>query len=62
MSACSRQVIILDPVLIKTGKRMNEMSKQLQTNITNLERHNTLLQYYSESSFARIKAVWYVYM
>ncbi|KAL6439202.1 hypothetical protein ACFW04_003853 [Cataglyphis niger] len=52
-----RQVIILDPVLIKTGKRMNEMSKQLQTNITNLERHNTLLQFYSESSFARIKAV-----
>ncbi|XP_050455855.1 SWI/SNF-related matrix-associated actin-dependent regulator of chromatin subfamily A-like protein 1 [Cataglyphis hispanica] len=52
-----RQVIILDPVLIKTGKRMNEMSKQLQTNITSLERHNTLLQYYSESSFARIKAV-----
>ncbi|XP_070170383.1 SWI/SNF-related matrix-associated actin-dependent regulator of chromatin subfamily A-like protein 1 [Polyergus mexicanus] len=52
-----RQVIILDPVLIKSRKRMNEMSKQLQANITNLERHNTLLQYYTESSFARLKAV-----
>ncbi|XP_072765590.1 SWI/SNF-related matrix-associated actin-dependent regulator of chromatin subfamily A-like protein 1 isoform X3 [Anoplolepis gracilipes] len=52
-----RQVIILDPTLIKTRKRMNEMSKQLQTNITNSERHNTLLQYYTDSSFARLKGV-----
>ncbi|KAM0735204.1 SWI/SNF-related matrix-associated actin-dependent regulator of chromatin subfamily A-like protein 1 [Formica fusca] len=52
-----RQVIILDPVLIKSRKRMNEMSKKLQANITNLERQSTLLQYYTESSFARLKAV-----
>ncbi|KMQ95423.1 swi snf-related matrix-associated actin-dependent regulator [Lasius niger] len=54
----TRQVIILDPVLIKTGRRMTEMSKELQmTKITGLERHNTLLQYYTESSYARIKAI-----
>jgi len=53
-----RQVIILDPVLIKAGtKQMKEMSKQLQKKITGLERHNALLQYYTESSFAKLKAV-----
>lgn len=38
---------------------MNEMSTQLR-NIVSLD-HNTLLQYYTESSFARLKAVWYVH-
>lgn len=39
---------------------MNEMAKKLQDNNTSLE-HNTLLQYYTESSFVRLKAVWYVH-
>ncbi|KAL0104812.1 hypothetical protein PUN28_016447 [Cardiocondyla obscurior] len=52
-----RQVIILDPDLIKAGKQMKEMSKQMQKNISGLEKHNALLQYYVESSFARQKAV-----
>lgn len=38
---------------------MNEMSTKLRKN-TSLE-HNTLLQYYTESSFVRLKAVWYVH-
>lgn len=57
-----RQVIILDPVLIKAGtKQMEKMSQQLQIK-TGFERHNALLQYYTESSFARLKAVWYIYI
>lgn len=52
-----RQVVILDPTLIKTGKRMNEMEKELQKSKTGLEKHNTLLEYYRESSFARVKAI-----
>lgn len=56
-----RQVIILDPVLIKAGtKEMRKMSKQLEKKITGLERHHALLQYYTESSYARLKAVWCV--
>lgn len=56
-----RQVIILDPVLIKAGtKQMCEMSKKMEKNMAALERHNTLLQYYAESSCARLKAVWCV--
>ncbi|XP_019885387.1 SWI/SNF-related matrix-associated actin-dependent regulator of chromatin subfamily A-like protein 1 isoform X3 [Camponotus floridanus] len=51
----TRQVIILDSDLINTHKRMNEMAKKLKNN-TSLE-HNTLLQYYTESSFVRLKAV-----
>ncbi|XP_011876001.1 PREDICTED: SWI/SNF-related matrix-associated actin-dependent regulator of chromatin subfamily A-like protein 1 [Vollenhovia emeryi] len=53
-----RQVIILDPALIKAGtKQMKEMSLKMQKKATALERHNALLQYYNESSFARLKAV-----
>lgn len=53
-------MVILDPTLIKTGKRMNEMEKELQKSKTGLEKHNTLLEYYRESSFARVKAIRYV--
>lgn len=60
---CFRQVIILDPVLIKAGtKEMREKSEQLQKHVTGLDRHNALLQYYTESSTARLKAVWYIHM
>ncbi|KAK2584538.1 hypothetical protein KPH14_006907 [Odynerus spinipes] len=54
-----RQMIILDPVLIKAGtKEMEEMSSKLQRKtLSGVERHNALLQYYNESSFARLKAV-----
>ncbi|XP_018300731.1 SWI/SNF-related matrix-associated actin-dependent regulator of chromatin subfamily A-like protein 1 [Mycetomoellerius zeteki] len=52
-----RKVIILDSSLIKTGKQMREMSQRLQTNITGLERHSTLIQYYNQSSYARVTAV-----
>ncbi|XP_077274708.1 SWI/SNF-related matrix-associated actin-dependent regulator of chromatin subfamily A-like protein 1 [Temnothorax americanus] len=52
-----RQVIILDSDLIKTGKQMKEMSRKMEKTATALERHTTLLQYYTESSFARLKAV-----
>lgn len=54
-------MIILDPDLIKAGtKQMKAMLQQLKKKVTALDRHNALLQYYTESSFARIKAVWYV--
>ncbi|XP_011330154.2 SWI/SNF-related matrix-associated actin-dependent regulator of chromatin subfamily A-like protein 1 [Ooceraea biroi] len=53
-----RQVVILDPDLIKAGtKQMEEMSQQLQKKLTGLEGHNAMLDYYNESSFARMKAV-----
>ncbi|KAG5334389.1 SMAL1 protein, partial [Acromyrmex charruanus] len=52
-----REVIILDSGLVKTDKQMRKMSQQLQTNISALERHNALIQYYSQSSCARVKAV-----
>lgn len=55
-----RKVIILDSSLIKTGKQMREMSQRLQTNITGLERHSTLIQYYNQSSYARVTAVRWV--
>ncbi|KYN17633.1 SWI/SNF-related matrix-associated actin-dependent regulator of chromatin subfamily A-like protein 1, partial [Trachymyrmex cornetzi] len=57
MPSKNREVIILDPDLIKTGKKMWEMSQRLQTNITALERHNALIQYYSQTSYAKVKAV-----
>ncbi|XP_036143302.1 SWI/SNF-related matrix-associated actin-dependent regulator of chromatin subfamily A-like protein 1 isoform X2 [Monomorium pharaonis] len=56
-----RQLIILDSALIKAGtKQMNEMSKKMEKTMAASERHNALLQYYTESSYARLKAVWYV--
>jgi len=52
-------VVVLDPDLIKSGtKQMKEMSQQLQKNLKGLEEHNALVQYYTESSVARLKAVW----
>ncbi|KAL6260216.1 hypothetical protein P5V15_007751 [Pogonomyrmex californicus] len=54
----TRQVIILDPLLVKAGtKEMEKMSQQMQKQITGLERHNALVQYYTESSYARLKAI-----
>ncbi|XP_047352619.1 SWI/SNF-related matrix-associated actin-dependent regulator of chromatin subfamily A-like protein 1 isoform X1 [Vespa velutina] len=54
-----RQVIILNPDLIKVGtKEMEDMSKELEQKVsTGLEHHNALLQYYNTSSFVRLKAV-----
>ncbi|XP_032683947.1 SWI/SNF-related matrix-associated actin-dependent regulator of chromatin subfamily A-like protein 1 [Odontomachus brunneus] len=53
-----RQVIILDPVLIKAGtKQMKEKLEQMQKKAAGLDRHHALLQYYNESSDARLKAV-----
>ncbi|XP_076626647.1 SWI/SNF-related matrix-associated actin-dependent regulator of chromatin subfamily A-like protein 1 [Colletes latitarsis] len=54
-----REVIILDPDLIKaSAKEMVEASKQLEQKVLNArERHNALLQYYNESSFAKQKAI-----
>ncbi|KYM97785.1 SWI/SNF-related matrix-associated actin-dependent regulator of chromatin subfamily A-like protein 1 [Cyphomyrmex costatus] len=53
-----RKVIILDSTLIKAGtKQMRELSQEIKENITGLEKHNTLIKYYAESSYARLKAV-----
>ena len=54
-----REVIILDPDLIKAGtKEMIEMSKTLERKALNgTEMHNTLLQYYNQSGSAKQKAV-----
>lgn len=54
-----RQVVILDPLLIKVGtKEMEEIGNTLQRKtLSSVERHSALLQYYNESSFARLKAV-----
>ncbi|XP_076227917.1 SWI/SNF-related matrix-associated actin-dependent regulator of chromatin subfamily A-like protein 1 [Nomia melanderi] len=54
-----REVIVLDPDLIKAGtKEMEEMSKALErTTLNGIERHAALLQYYNESSIAKQKAI-----
>nr|XP_012147228.1 PREDICTED: SWI/SNF-related matrix-associated actin-dependent regulator of chromatin subfamily A-like protein 1 isoform X2 [Megachile rotundata] len=54
-----REVIVLDPDLIKIGtKEMKEISAKLErSSLTGMERHNTLLQYYNESSIAKQKAI-----
>ncbi|XP_016906021.1 SWI/SNF-related matrix-associated actin-dependent regulator of chromatin subfamily A-like protein 1 [Apis cerana] len=53
-----REVILLNPDLIKIGKEMLEISKKLEKKVlNNLEKHNTLLQYYNESSIAKQKAI-----
>lgn len=55
-----RQVIILDPVLIKAGdKDVQEYSEKVsKPSLTGLEKHSLLLQYYNESSMKKVKAVW----
>ncbi|XP_076232047.1 SWI/SNF-related matrix-associated actin-dependent regulator of chromatin subfamily A-like protein 1 [Calliopsis andreniformis] len=55
----TREVIMLDPDLIKVGtKEMVEMSKKLERKVlTGVERHTALLQYYNESSFAKQRAI-----
>ncbi|XP_033331223.2 SWI/SNF-related matrix-associated actin-dependent regulator of chromatin subfamily A-like protein 1 isoform X1 [Megalopta genalis] len=54
-----REVIILDADLIKDStKEMKEICKKLEhKGLNGIERHNTLLQYYSESSSAKQKAI-----
>ncbi|XP_014478988.1 PREDICTED: SWI/SNF-related matrix-associated actin-dependent regulator of chromatin subfamily A-like protein 1 [Dinoponera quadriceps] len=53
-----RQMVILNPDLIKAGTReMRDKFEQMRKNTTGLERHNVLLQYYTESSIARLRAV-----
>ncbi|EFN86322.1 SWI/SNF-related matrix-associated actin-dependent regulator of chromatin subfamily A-like protein 1 [Harpegnathos saltator] len=53
-----RQVIILDPALIKAGtKEMKKKFEQMQKTTTDFDKHNAMLQYYYESSIARLKAV-----
>ncbi|XP_012215897.1 SWI/SNF-related matrix-associated actin-dependent regulator of chromatin subfamily A-like protein 1 [Linepithema humile] len=57
LSSKTRQVIMLDPDLIKAStKQMENISKQLQKK-TGFEKHTALLEYYNQSSFARLKAV-----
>ena len=53
-----REVIMLDPDLIKAGtKEMIKISETLQRQALNgIEKHNTILQYYNESAFAKQKA------
>lgn len=53
-----RQVIILDPQQIKTAKVMQKASQSLQSTTDKKERHEILLQYYSDTSAAKIPAVW----
>ncbi|XP_011314127.1 SWI/SNF-related matrix-associated actin-dependent regulator of chromatin subfamily A-like protein 1 [Fopius arisanus] len=54
-----RQVIMLDPELIKEGtKEMKKMAESLQANtLKGFEKHSELLRYYSESSKQRLTAV-----
>ncbi|XP_033228267.1 SWI/SNF-related matrix-associated actin-dependent regulator of chromatin subfamily A-like protein 1 isoform X2 [Belonocnema kinseyi] len=54
-----RQVVVLDPYLIEVGtKEMEESALKLQRKtLTSSERHSALLQYYSESSHAKRKAI-----
>lgn len=58
-----RQVVVLDPYLIEVGtKEMEESALKLQRKtLTSSERHSALLQYYSESSHAKRKAIWYLF-
>ncbi|XP_071856734.1 SWI/SNF-related matrix-associated actin-dependent regulator of chromatin subfamily A-like protein 1 isoform X1 [Bombus fervidus] len=59
LPAKKREVIILDPGLIKVGtKEMVEISKKLEREVLNgMEKHHTLLQYYNESGVAKQKAI-----
>lgn len=54
-----REVIMLDPDLVKAGtKEMLEMSKQMERKVlTGLEQHTALIHYYNESSIAKQKAI-----
>ncbi|XP_015108531.1 SWI/SNF-related matrix-associated actin-dependent regulator of chromatin subfamily A-like protein 1 [Diachasma alloeum] len=54
-----RQVVMLDPELIKEGtKEMKKMAEKLQENtLKGFEKHAELLRYYSESSKLRLTAV-----
>lgn len=54
-----REVIVLDSALVTAStKEMQEMSKKLEsTRLKGVERHSTLLQYYNETSIAKVKAV-----
>ncbi|KOC67201.1 SWI/SNF-related matrix-associated actin-dependent regulator of chromatin subfamily A-like protein 1 [Habropoda laboriosa] len=54
-----REIVILDPDLIQAGtKEMLKISKTLERNVlTGVKRHNTLIQYYNESSIAKQKAI-----
>ncbi|XP_076549329.1 SWI/SNF-related matrix-associated actin-dependent regulator of chromatin subfamily A-like protein 1 [Osmia lignaria lignaria] len=54
-----REVIVLDPNLIKNStKEMKEISAKLERKtLRGVERHNTLLQYYNECSYAKQKAI-----
>ena len=51
---------MLDPFLIEAGtKEMEEMAQKLQKEtLSGAKRHSALLQYYSESSSAKRKAIW----
>lgn len=59
LPAKKREVIILDPGLIKVGtKEMVEISKKLEREVLNgIEKHRTLLHYYNESGVAKQKAI-----
>ncbi|XP_012259547.2 SWI/SNF-related matrix-associated actin-dependent regulator of chromatin subfamily A-like protein 1 [Athalia rosae] len=54
-----RQVVVLDPTLIKTGtEEVEQISNRLQTmRLKSSEQHALLLQYYSETSKMKLKAI-----
>ncbi|XP_026672376.1 SWI/SNF-related matrix-associated actin-dependent regulator of chromatin subfamily A-like protein 1 isoform X2 [Ceratina calcarata] len=54
-----REVIILDSALVSAStKEMQEMSKKMEnTTLKGVARHSTLVQYYNETSTAKLKAV-----
>ncbi|XP_054007521.1 SWI/SNF-related matrix-associated actin-dependent regulator of chromatin subfamily A-like protein 1 [Hylaeus anthracinus] len=55
----TREVVMLDPDLIKVGSaEMVEMSQKMERKVlTGIERHTALLQYYNESGIAKQKAI-----
>lgn len=54
-----RQVIVLNPELIKAGtEQMKAISTKLERNLNGMERHQALLLYYNQSSIAKEKAIW----
>lgn len=54
-----REVVILDPKLIKDGtKEMRRIEKSLdQGKLSGADRQSALLQYYRETAMAKLKAI-----
>jgi hypothetical protein len=55
-----RENVILDPHLIKDGtKEMEAASKNMEKNLTGMQKKSALLEYYAATSKVKEKAVWY---